>query len=280
MAFALADALASGALRLPGTLWGAELLLGLTFAGLAWLLTMAARRPAHGGGAVLALAAALQGAALASKGLAGGERLAGFALAAAAGLVVLATPQRGGAWLGALLLPLGAGLPLFPSPWFALAWGLLAAAAPLAPRRARSWLALFGLAALLALHPQRPGLEPRVTRAPVNTPPARGPNVVLLVIDTLRADELPVGGNLERFARAGLDFTQCTSTAPWTLPSVSSLLTSLHPSQHGAVNAATPLPLELETLAEHFAAAGYRTGAFTGGAFVGPGHHLDQGFEH
>jgi len=106
-----------------------------------------------------------------------------------------------------------------------------------------------------------------------------GPSLVLLVIDTLRVDELPRDGALAAFARQGVEFRQCISAAPWTLPAVSSLLTGLYPSQHGAVSADTELPTDITTLAELLHARGYATGAFTGGAFVSRAHHLDQGFE-
>lgn len=280
LAYAASDALASGLLRLPPTLLLASLVLGL-LVGLATGLTAAiGGRPRLGGSLALALLAGLQGAALASKGLEEGARTAGFLLAALSGLVALIPSRHGSPWVGAALLPLGAGLAAAPSPWVGLGLGALACAVPQLPPRARRALLLTGLAAAALLHRQRPAPQPLVTRPPASAPAAHGPNVVLLVIDTLRADELPPEGNLARFAREGVRFEQCTSSAPWTLPSVSSLLTARYPSQHGAVNATTPLPLDVESVAERFAAAGYRTGAFTGGAFVGPGHRLDQGFEH
>ena len=61
---------------------------------------------------------------------------------------------------------------------------------------------------------------------------------------------------------------------------MASLMSGLYPSQHGAVSARTPLAKDVTTLAERFQAAGYQTAAFTGGAFVGPAHRLDQGFDH
>jgi len=277
LAFACADGVASGVLRLPGQLWVAVLLFGLVGGLVAGLIGALLRRPALGAALLLAALTSLQGAALASKELSGTPRLVGFGLALAGGLTALAWTAGGRpAWLAALLLPLGSGLALPGAPWIGLVWGPCATLVLLLPPRLR--LAPFLLAPLL--HPQGAGGLAPSERAPPEVAPGAGPDVVLLVIDTLRADELNAEGSLARFAAEGLRFTSCTSSAPWTLPSMGSLLTGLYPSQHGAVNAATPLPLELETLAERFAAAGYRTGAFTGGAFVGPAHRLDQGFEH
>ena len=66
-------------------------------------------------------------------------------------------------------------------------------------------------------------------------------NLLIIVVDALRADHLGCLGygriqtpNIDRLAREGVLFTQCISQAPWTLPSLGSLLTSKYPSQHGA----------------------------------------------
>ena len=71
------------------------------------------------------------------------------------------------------------------------------------------------------------------------------PNVLLITIDTLRADRLgcygaerPTSPNLDRLAREGLVFDRAYSQAPWTLPAMASVMTSLHPTRHGAVAAA------------------------------------------
>lgn len=278
LAFALADGVASGVLRLPGSLWAAVLGFGLLGGLVCGAVGALLRRPPLGAALLLAALTALQGAALVSKELPGEGRALGFALALAGALLAfLLTVGGRPAWLAALLLPLGVGLSLDGAPWLGLVAGCAAPLALLLPPRAR--LVPFLLAPLL--HPQGAGGRPALERAPLAVDaPVAGPDVVLFVIDTLRADELAPGGALARFAHEGVRFTQCTSSAPWTLPSMASLLTGLYPSQHGAVNAATPLAAELDTLAERFAAAGYRTGAFTGGAFVGPAHRLDQGFEH
>ena len=67
------------------------------------------------------------------------------------------------------------------------------------------------------------------------------PSVVLVVTDTLRADKLSCQGGpegltpyLDRIAAEGVRFEAARAHAPWTLPSTASLLTSLHPLEHGA----------------------------------------------
>lgn len=127
------------------------------------------------------------------------------------------------------------------------------------------------------------------------------PNVVLIVVDTLRADRLGVHGNprgltphLDRLASEGVHFANAQAHAPWTLPSVASLLTSLHPVQHGAGGSldlrgleqggsATPrfraLSPDVETLPERFRANGYRTAAVVNVDFLGSGFGLARGFD-
>ena len=121
----------------------------------------------------------------------------------------------------------------------------------------------------------RPDLPPATQE-----PPADAPDVLVVLIDTLRADAVPPEGAIAELASGGARFEQCVSAAPWTLPSVSSLLTSLLPAQHGATEATTPLPEDNLTLPEVLRDAGYQTAAFTGGAFLGSTFQLDQGFEH
>ncbi len=95
------------------------------------------------------------------------------------------------------------------------------------------------------------------------------PNVVLIVVDTLRADALGCYGDepspspaIDRLAGEGVRFERAVAPAPWNLPSVSSLVTSTPPWVHGQGAPASGTG-EIATLAETFAAAGYRTGAFT-----------------
>jgi arylsulfatase A-like enzyme len=105
--------------------------------------------------------------------------------------------------------------------------------------------------------------------------PERGPNIVLISIDTLRPDHLSAYGHpidtsptLVGLARAGVTFANAYSTASWTAPAVVSLLTSVLPIRHGVVHGVvrrgalfgqetvpTDIPILADTLRQH----GYRT---------------------
>ena len=87
-------------------------------------------------------------------------------------------------------------------------------------------------------------------------PPA-DPNIVLIVIDALRADRIgaygygrPVSPNLDRLAAQGVVFERAITQGGWTKPSIASLFTSLYPHSHGATAPTSPLPLDMRTLAE------------------------------
>ena len=111
---------------------------------------------------------------------------------------------------------------------------------------------------------------------------AAHPSVILISIDTLRADRLGVLGNprpltpnLDGLAREGAVFAAASSPAPWTKPAHASIFMSLLPSDHGARWNRTRIQPYRSMLAERFRDAGYRTAAFTGGASV----HGDAGFD-
>jgi arylsulfatase A-like enzyme len=108
--------------------------------------------------------------------------------------------------------------------------------------------------------------EPR-HYAQLPAPAAGAPNVLLIVMDTVRADHLSAYGyarrtspHLERLAREGALFQNAFATSSWSLPSHASLFTGLYPFQHRA----DPLPLSPEflTLAEFLNAHGYATASF------------------
>jgi arylsulfatase A-like enzyme len=94
----------------------------------------------------------------------------------------------------------------------------------------------------------------------------RHPNVVLVVVDSLRADALggrpSVSPRIDRLAAEGLRFERAIAPASWNLPSLSSLLTSTYPWAHGQ-GAPAGGQANFTTLAEAFSRSGYRTGAFT-----------------
>ena len=114
------------------------------------------------------------------------------------------------------------------------------------------------------------------------------PNVILVTMDTTRADHLGCYGyqgvstpTLDALAGRGVLFEQAATAAPLTLPAHSTIMTGMYPTYHGVrVNGNTALSDEQTTLAEVLAAQGYKTGAFIG-AFVLDGRWgLKQGFQH
>ncbi len=117
--------------------------------------------------------------------------------------------------------------------------------------------------------------------------PAPPPNLVVVSVDTLRADHLgcygyprPTSPEIDRFRRDAALFEHAIAQAPSTLPSHASLLTSLVPQRHGASWAARrALPEEVVTLPEVLRRHGYRTAAFTGGGQMHPSNGLAQGFD-
>lgn len=118
-------------------------------------------------------------------------------------------------------------------------------------------------------------------------PPSPKPSVVLIVIDTLRADHLgaygydkPTSPRLDALAREGARFANARATSSWTLPSVGSMLTGLYPAAHGAERNNTALAAEADTLPEAFQDAGYLTAAISANpAFVTPLQGFAQGFD-
>ena len=94
---------------------------------------------------------------------------------------------------------------------------------------------------------------------------APAPNLLWIVLDTLRADRMSVYGyprpttpQLEAWAKAGITFDMARSAAPWTLPSHVTMFTGLLPSEHGAC-IDRPYSGPSPTLAEHLRAHGYAT---------------------
>jgi len=132
---------------------------------------------------------------------------------------------------------------------------------------------------------------PRIGPAEVGSMRARPwgrarPSVLLVVADTLRADCLAMNGGdarwmprLNELAARAVRATRARSSSTWTLPAHGTLLSGLYPTQHGLHTVTSPLSAELETLAEVFARAGYRTAAVTDSVFVSRRYGLDAGFE-
>lgn len=121
----------------------------------------------------------------------------------------------------------------------------------------------------------------RTRRAEASTP-----NVLIISLDTLRADRLAMYGyhqttspNIDRWAkRSGVVFANTVASSPRTLPSHVSMLTGLDCLSHG-VNHLVPAPLALETLAETLRNENYTTAAIVGGGLMNPNFGLAQGFD-
>ena len=125
------------------------------------------------------------------------------------------------------------------------------------------------------------GLE--VIAATKEEPP---PNVILIVLDTLRSDRLSLNGNprntspnLDLWARSrGVVFDNVVAPSPWTLPSHVSIFTGLDALSHG-VNTGDPMPSALLSMAEVLRENGYTTHATTGGAYLTDHYGVMQGFD-
>ncbi|HEX9641045.1 MAG TPA: sulfatase-like hydrolase/transferase [Candidatus Krumholzibacteria bacterium] len=116
---------------------------------------------------------------------------------------------------------------------------------------------------------------------------AAPPDILLVTIDTLRADRLGCYGyvgaatpTLDRLAREGVRYAECQSPIPVTLPSHTSIMTGLFPPQHGVRNNTSyHLPQQIPTLAEELRNAGYATGAFVAAMPLARRFGLDRGFD-
>lgn len=107
------------------------------------------------------------------------------------------------------------------------------------------------------------------------------PNVLLVTLDTFRADRLARCPNLWRLAGESVRFDQANAAVPLTLPSHATILSGLLPPRHGLRNnGAGIFPQDRPTLATIFSDAGYRTGAFVSAFVLDHRFGLDRGFEH
>jgi len=142
-------------------------------------------------------------------------------------------------------------------------------------------LAAAWLSVVLSSTPSGAGDQPQPT------PAARRPPIVLVSLDTLRADHVGAYGyprgttpHLDRLAGDAVLFENAFTAGGGTLPAHLTLLTSLPPPVHGVtVQSGAVLPDRYETLAEILGKAGYRTAAFTGAGYVRRRWGFDQGFE-
>ncbi len=123
---------------------------------------------------------------------------------------------------------------------------------------------------------------PAVTRPAA---PERGMNVLLVSIDTLRRDHLGCYGyervktpNFDRFAASATKFENACCSAPWTLPSMASMVTGRYPTVCG-IDAGHRIRNGLPTLAERLRDNGYRTEAYVTNVFMHPEYGYARGFD-
>ncbi len=113
------------------------------------------------------------------------------------------------------------------------------------------------------------------------------PSVLLVVVDTLRADAVSAYGRVQgttphfdAIANGGLLYLNAFSPSPWTLPAHASILSGLAVDRHGVgIGGRMALPDAVETLAERLHAAGYQTAGFSENPLISAGFGMDQGFD-
>src|SRR6266850_923243 len=112
------------------------------------------------------------------------------------------------------------------------------------------------------------------------------PNILLIIVDTARADRFPFDGyarptapNLQVIAREGAVYTHAFSPAPWTVPAHASLFTGQYPSLHRTDCGSLRLQDRAVTLAETLRDAGYRTVGHTANPWLGTEYNFQQGFD-
>ena len=220
--------------------------------------------------------------------------------------VAFAAVSAIGGWMLADQWAAGPLVPPWLEPWVEAAAALAAAFAttwvrvPAAGLKAGAAAMPVLLALALAPVPGAGGPSGNPDLGEAETPPEPSaptsgmPDVVLVSIDTLRADRLGAYGRsptitpeMDRVAGEGVVFSRTLASSPWTVPSVASMLTGLPAVRHGAGMALgsgqtflrSALKFEHTTLAERFAAAGYRTRAVVANGFLSPQLGMNQGFE-
>jgi arylsulfatase A-like enzyme len=220
-------------------------------------------------------------------------------------VLALATRRwpRAAAWCSPRLIVTWSVLPVLATFWPRIYWtawllvalGVACRVAPLLerhPARARRWMARSApvLLGLVLLQASQIGggdwlKQWREERRPL--PPDGSPNVLLIVLDTVRADHLSAyrypratTPTLERLAARGIRFDEARAPAPWTLASHASFFTGCWPHELG-VQWAAPWPGNSRTLAEYLGTHGYATAGFVANAgYCSYETGLARGFTH
>ena len=136
------------------------------------------------------------------------------------------------------------------------------------------------------LAPQPPSQPIAPTRAGEPVTAASRPNLLIYVVDTLRADHLgcygysrPTSPELDRFARGAALFREARAQSSWTRPAMATILTGLLPATHQAEDVRDRLPERIDTLAERLARHGYLTAMFTANGNAAGQFGFRQGFD-
>lgn len=133
--------------------------------------------------------------------------------------------------------------------------------------------------------------SPQQDSTPADTirslPDCSGYNVILITLDTVRADHLPFHGypvmtapNLSRMAQNSIQFKDAIAQSTWTLPSHASILSGMYPHEHGAIKGNTRIAPDVPMLPQFFKEAGYSTAAFISHYFVHHQFGFGKGFDH
>jgi arylsulfatase A-like enzyme len=232
--------------------------------------------------------------------------LSNLAFFTAIGLVLavaIKLAPRATGWFGPRLICTCTILPVliaaeprvYASAWLIVSLGVAVCLVPVFGRHRialRTWLAwslpfMFGLVFALAGFVFAGDWLKRARESGRPLPPDRSPNVLFIVLDTVRADRLSLYGyerpttpNLERLSKRGIRFDNARATAPWTLASHASMFTGHWPHDVGA-QWMTPLRGNLPMLAEYVGAHGYATAGFISNVlYCSQESGLARGFTH
>ena len=112
------------------------------------------------------------------------------------------------------------------------------------------------------------------------------PNILLVVVDTFRADHLgcydyarPTSPAIDAISREGITFDAAYTSAPWTLPAFASIVTSRYPWEHGATSDYFPIAPDLPTIAQELKKGGYETAAFVSHIYTSSNYGFEAGFD-
>lgn len=151
--------------------------------------------------------------------------------------------------------------------------------------RRRPWAPFFSMA-YIALMSSVFAAGPDVL-APTPKIASTAPDIVLVIIDSLRADAvgcygqpLPTTPVIDSLAASGTRFERAYSSAPWTLPSIMSLFTSLSPDRHRLVLPSVPVSTNVTTLAEYLRKTGYQTIGITANPVTHRRYGFSRGFDY